>query len=305
MLEYLYVCRHGFRTNWTNSGMMKGPTGVIRDFPLTVYGHTQAAELGAFLSSPDRTAPHPPPERVISSPFIRCVATSAPTAAALTRAGKNGAIAIDHGVMEYYGTTPANTGLHPRPAPNGAADLDQFYPGMLDEEYGSTLYPSRHGERVRDVFARAELFADTWVGRMDEEGVRSAVVFSHAAIVIALGRVLTGDLSLQVSAACAATSLYRRKPGTLGGAGDWERVYDGRADYLPNGAERDWSWEQVGIETLDDGDTVWDEGDMQPYTPADDLPVGLAPGMDKYLRGRSVVYDPPKEATIRPPVSRL
>lgn len=92
--------------------------------------------------------------------------------------------------MEYYGTTPANTGLHPRPAPNGASDLDQFYPGMLDEEYGSTLYPSRHGERVRDVFARAELFADTWVGRMDEEGVRSAVVFSHAAIVIALGRVV-------------------------------------------------------------------------------------------------------------------
>lgn len=74
----------------------------------------------------------------------------------------------------------------------------------------------------------------------------------------------------------------------------------------------------MGIETLDDGDTVWvsagrgseltprqDEGDMQPYTAADELPVGLAPGMDKYLRGRSVVYDPPKVAQMRPPVSRL
>ncbi|TXT10658.1 hypothetical protein VHUM_02163 [Vanrija humicola] len=272
--------------------MMKGPTGVIRDFPLTVYGHTQAAELGAFLSDGERTAPYPPPERVVSSPFIRCVA------------GGNGAIGIEHGVMEYYGTTPAGTGLHPRPAPNGAADLAAFFPGLLDDEYSSTLYPSRHGERVRDVFARAQLFADTWVGRMDDEGVRSAVLFSHAAVVIALGRALTGDWSLQVSAACAATSLYRRKPGTLGGAGDWERVYDGRADYLPAGAERDWS---VGCGSEGGGEltALQDEGDFQQHSEADELPVGLAPGMDKYLRGRNVVYDPPKEAQRRPPVSRL
>ncbi|KAL1408881.1 C6 zinc cluster transcription factor-like protein [Vanrija albida] len=289
MLEYIYVTRHGFRTNWTNSGLIKGPTGVIRDFPLTVYGHTQAAALGGFLSSPEQLAPHPVPERVVSSPFIRCVHTAAPAAAALGTP-----IGVEHGVMEYYGTTPAGTGLHPRPAANGAADLEAYVPpGALDTGYTSTLYPSRHGERVRDLHARAALWADAFVGRMEAEGVRSVAVVSHAAVVIALGRVLTGDDSLQVSAACAATSLYRRRPGTLGRAGDWERVYDGRADYLPNGAERDWSWEQVGIETLDDGDAVW-------------LPVGLAPGMERFLAGPAVVYDPPKEAAVRrPAVSRL
>jgi transcription factor C subunit 7 len=68
---------------------------------------------------------------------------------------------------------------------------------------------------------------------------------------------LTGNKFLEVLAGCASTSLYKRKtdaPSAGGptanagfasnipcGVGEWDVIYTGRADYLENGLERDWS----------------------------------------------------------------
>lgn len=166
------------------------PTGMDRDYPLAALGHIQAEDLASFLSDPARTAPYPPPERVLSSPFFRCVQTALPTAQALTkRHGRAHAIALDHGVQEWYSTAKEGTGLHPRPG--GAESLAPHFPeGSIDPEYTSTVYASRRGETLRGLHERIGLFLDTWVARMDEAGVRSVVIFGHAATVIAIGRLV-------------------------------------------------------------------------------------------------------------------
>lgn len=61
---------------------------------------------------------------------------------------------------------------------------------------------------------------------------------------------LTGNKALDVSAGCATTSLYRRKirdstSPEFCGVGEWEPTYLGRADYMPGGVERDWSFRDV------------------------------------------------------------
>lgn len=98
---------------------------------------------------------------------------------------------------------------------------------------------------------------------------------------------LTGDKSLNVAAGCASCSLYRRKgvpapsedtgltasrsTSSLNaasslldlassgdkdkscGVGEWTAVWLGRADYLTNGLERDWSFRDV---ELHDGEVI-------------------------------------------------
>ncbi|BEI89553.1 uncharacterized protein CcaverHIS019_0209150 [Cutaneotrichosporon cavernicola] len=283
MLEYIYICRHGFRlsdgSNWT-SQHHHAPTGMDRDYPLAALGLNQAEDLGRFLSDPERTAPYPPPERVFSSPFYRCVQTALPTAQALTRRhDKIHPISLDHGVQEWYSTTREGTGLHPRPG--GPDSMAPHFPeGMIDMDYTSTVYASRRGETLRGLHSRIGLFLDAWIARMDEAGVRSAVIFGHAATVIAMGRLLTGDMEREVTAGCAVTSLYRRA-GPLGGCGQWEGVYDGRADYMPGGVERDWAFSNI---ELANGEVLEEPGDGRYHPPEDELPVGLAPGMERYLR---------------------
>lgn len=279
-------------SSWTNTEASQSPTGVRLDHPLTAYGHAQAGHLSLFLADPSATSPYPIPERVVASPFYRCVATAAPTARALALP-----IAVDHGVMEWYPPARPGTGLHPRPAPGGAQDVTRFFPDAeFDEAYSSTSYPSRLGETMPDLFNRIDTFVDAWIGRMDAEGVRCAVIFAHAATVIALGRALTGQRRRDFCAGCATTNLYRRRGDGRGES--WDCVYDGKADYMPGGVERDWDVSteqkynrkrmvnllvQFGQVELPNGEVVPDEGDYEPYTDASLLPVSLADGMERFL----------------------
>lgn len=279
------------------------PTGMRLDHPLSVHGVQQAAHLGAFLSDPARTAPYPVPERVFSSPFYRCLQTAQPTAALLAeRANEPRRIALDHGVMEWYPPAKKGTGLHPRPS--GPATLEKFFPEALDLDYLPSVYPDRKGEKMQALFDRIDLFVDVFTARMDATPVRTVVIFEHAATVIALGQALTGDRKAEACAGCACTSLYRRRtdkgPGG-GSVGAWEQLWNGRADYMPGGVERDWAVSGGGTTTvrvvwwctdallqfhqvaLAGGEVVEDEGDLLEHSPEDELPVGLVKGMDKYL----------------------
>lgn len=90
-----------------------------------------------------------------------------------------------------YSPVNADSGLHPRPG--NPPDLAPFFPGMINLDYTSTVYAPRNGELLREIQDRADLFAEAWPARIEAEmpDVRSVVVFSHAATVIALGRAVS------------------------------------------------------------------------------------------------------------------
>ena len=74
--------------------MVKTPTGIPTDPPLTSKGVAQSKELAAYLCNIQ-----PPIERVYSSPFYRCLQTLKPTTDRLFREGTaKGKIRIDRGV---------------------------------------------------------------------------------------------------------------------------------------------------------------------------------------------------------------
>ncbi|WVQ97675.1 hypothetical protein IAU59_004789 [Kwoniella sp. CBS 9459] len=308
MLEHIYVCRHGFRSNWIDPSIKTGPTRMNRDPPLAAYGVEQAKLLASFLADLSNTSPYPTPELVFSSPFYRCIQTALPTLQALglhesptgttettggvaagssSRAG----IKLEHGVQEWFSPVKEGTGLHPRPG--SSKTLKQhFPPNSLDETYESTVYASRSGETIHGLHDRADLFVEAFVGKIEElyPDVRSVVIFSHAAAVIALGRALTGDRSLNVIAGTTTTSLYKRKrPSSLsdsadasaGGVGEWDILWNGRADYLPKGVERDWSFRDAVIK--DDGEVISDNGDGKKAGESR-YPEGLVEGGERWLR---------------------
>jgi transcription factor C subunit 7 len=74
--------------------MVKTPTGIPTDPPLTSKGVEQSKELAKYLCSIE-----PPIERIYSSPFYRCLQTLKPTTDKLFGEGKaKRRIRIDRGV---------------------------------------------------------------------------------------------------------------------------------------------------------------------------------------------------------------
>jgi transcription factor C subunit 7 len=74
--------------------MVKTPTGIPTDPPLTSKGVQQSKELAEYLCNIE-----PPIERIYSSPFYRCLQTLKPTTDKLFREGKaKGKIRIDRGI---------------------------------------------------------------------------------------------------------------------------------------------------------------------------------------------------------------
>ncbi|KAK3692940.1 histidine phosphatase superfamily [Podospora appendiculata] len=222
-LEVIYVTRHGFRSNWlvdhTNgnySAMLRSPTGIAADPALTAHGVEQARELGDRLLAAD-----PPIERVYSSPYYRCLQTVEPfvrkRAASLleTTAGiattSSTAVRLENGIGEWYGAAPFE---HPVPASHDK--LASLFPAMLDREYKAAVVPPRTGEGIDELHDRVSATMEALVAECDRDGVRAVLLCSHAAVIIALGRVLTGDMpdSIDVEDFRAFTcglSVYRRR----------------------------------------------------------------------------------------------
>lgn len=171
---------------------MPSPTGIAADPPLTAHGIQQADELAAHLATVT-----PAVEAVYSSPYYRCLQTIAPfvrrqaaSAAAGTlppRAADTVRIRGEHGVCEWFGAAPFT---HPQPA--DAAELHGLFPAY-DVDFASPVKPHVRGETYAQLVARVREAMRALIRRCDEEGRRSVVVCSHAAVIIVLGRVLTGQ----------------------------------------------------------------------------------------------------------------
>ncbi|KAI0191185.1 histidine phosphatase superfamily [Xylaria flabelliformis] len=223
-LEVIYVVRHGFRSSWsvdhvtgTYTPYLRSPTGLPTDPALTSHGIEQADELAGHLSGL-----HPPIDQVYSSPYYRCLQTISPFVsrenAALRRSSSDDdnvtrprqSIRVDSGLSEWYGRAPFE---HPTSAP--LDDLSTLF-ADLDANYVSSPAPSRRGESIPQLYERVASCIQAIIARCDQEGKRTVLISTHAAVVIALGRVLTGKVPEDVSvedfkAFTCGLSMYRRQ----------------------------------------------------------------------------------------------
>lgn len=207
-----------FRSNWlvdasgNYSSYLKSPTGIATDPALTSHGVEQAHELAAHLMTL-----YPPVERVYSSPYYRCLQTIEPFVSLWAQSATPDAasklkpsIQGEAGLSEWYGSASFE---HPTSA--SADKLAELFPAF-DKSYASAVVPSRNGESIAQLHDRVALTMEALVKRCDEAGVRAVLLCSHAATVIALGRVLTGNMPENVEtedfrAFTCGLSVFRRR----------------------------------------------------------------------------------------------
>ncbi|KAK1751721.1 histidine phosphatase superfamily [Echria macrotheca] len=216
-LETIYVTRHGFRSNWlvdpssgSYSATIKSPTGRPADPALTAHGVQQARELGHHLLTID-----PPIERVYSSLYYRCLQTVEPFVRGRLTDGLK--IRGETGIGEWYGAAKFE---HPVPA--APDELDSHFPALLDLTYRPAVVPTRMGEGVDELHNRVAATMEALIAECDRDGVKTVLLCSHAAVVIALGRVLTGNMpdNIEVEDFGAFTcglSRYRRRKAACHG----------------------------------------------------------------------------------------
>ncbi|KAI5926590.1 histidine phosphatase superfamily [Camillea tinctor] len=224
-LEFIYVTRHGFRSPWgvdpatgNYTAFVRSPTGLPTDPPLTSHGVEQASELAQHLLKLD-----PPIEQVYSSPYYRCLQTIQPfvslrrsSTQVYDQSSPPGSeqdsfrIRCEKGLSEWYGLAHFT---HPTAAP--LDELQTFFP-EVDANYVSGLAPPRNGELIPELYERVAACIQAIIERSDREGKKAILVCSHAAVIIALGRVLTGRVPKDATvedfgAFTCGLSIYRRQ----------------------------------------------------------------------------------------------
>ncbi|KAH7089260.1 phosphoglycerate mutase family protein [Paraphoma chrysanthemicola] len=247
MIEVIYIVRHAFRANWSvdpqtgiyTSSMVKTPTGIPTDPPLTSKGVEQSKELAEYLCNSD-----PPIERIYSSPFYRCLQTLKPTTDRLFREGNaKGKIRIDRGIGEFFGRASWE-----HPTPPDLQTLTSHF-DYLDDEYVAVHVPASKGEMIVELHERVRNALDHIVTTLDNdpEQPKTVLICSHAATIIAAGRVLTGQMpddpdedDFQCFTAGLSKFVRRKKDHAKGVAGNWDCELNSETSYLSGGAERGW-----------------------------------------------------------------
>ncbi|KAI0118903.1 RNA polymerase III transcription initiation factor complex component [Nemania sp. FL0031] len=225
-LEVIYVVRHGFRSSWsvdhvtgTYTSTLRSPTGLPTDPALTSHGVEQADELARHLMGLN-----PPIDLVYSSPYYRCLQTISPFISRRnSRQSKASAspskddvspsrlsIRVESGLSEWYGRAHFE---HPTSAP--LSELCVLF-ADLDADHVSLPTPRRRGESIPQLYERTASCIQTIIDQCDQEGKRAVVISTHAAVVIALGRVLTANVPEDASvedfgAFTCGLSVYRRQ----------------------------------------------------------------------------------------------
>ena len=125
----------------------------------------------------------------------------------------------EHGIQEWFGSAPFD---HPRPATTDV--LKSLFPA-IDEEYVSAVTPSPRGETLAELQHRVAVALRAIIARCDADGTRAVLLCSHAAVVIVLGRILTGQMPETIDtedfrAFTCGLSVYRRESRGEGEKGD-------------------------------------------------------------------------------------
>ncbi|EXL85995.1 hypothetical protein FOPG_02243 [Fusarium oxysporum f. sp. conglutinans race 2 54008] len=244
-LEVIYVTRHGFRSGWSvdpltgvYTGFIRSPTGIPADPALTSHGVSQSKEMGKHLMTLD-----PPIDAVYSSPYYRCLQTITPFIELKQQQLKD---------------QPGIRG-------SAAATIRPEHGIAFDENYASAITPSRKGETINDLYGRVAAAVRAIIERCDAEGHRAVVLCTHAAVVITLGRILTGRIPKAVEEedfhafTCGLSTYRRRGPGLkrtpmlgpnkshpptsdLSPVGEWQCEIDSDCGFLTSGEERGWKF---------------------------------------------------------------
>ncbi|KAH7329169.1 histidine phosphatase superfamily [Stachybotrys elegans] len=259
-LEKIFVTRHGFRSNWTvdpatgiYAASIPSPTGIPADPALTSHGVQQSKELARHLMDLD-----PPIDLVYSSPYYRCLQTISPYVELRKQRRAEGVqppldttIRPEFGLCEWFGSAPFD---HPQPA--SPHILKAMFPAY-DEDYVSGVVPSSKGETLVQLYERVARGLRAIIDRCDAENKRSVVLCSHAAVIIAIGRILTGQVpespdTEDFRAFTCGLSLYTRDPAEHGASvdkpanylfpaiGRWNCELNGDCSFLSSGEERGW-----------------------------------------------------------------
>ncbi|KAF1841226.1 phosphoglycerate mutase family protein [Cucurbitaria berberidis CBS 394.84] len=247
MIEVIYIVRHAFRANWSvdpqtgtyTASLIKTPTGIPTDPPLTSKGVEQAKELAEHLCKLE-----PPIDRVYSSPFYRCLQTLKPTTDRLFRDGRaDGKIRIDRGIGEFFGRASWE-----HPTPPTVQILSPHF-DYLDDEYVSVHVPASKGEMIVELHDRVRKALDHIITTLDNDSQQPKTVLlcSHAATMIAAGRVLTGQIpedldedDFQCFTAGLSKFVRRTADPEKGAACNWDCILNSDTSYLSGGAERGW-----------------------------------------------------------------
>ncbi|KAI2626580.1 phosphoglycerate mutase-like protein [Hypoxylon sp. NC1633] len=266
-LEVIYVVRHGFRSSWSvdhttgnYTSSIRSPTGLPTDPALVSHGVEQASELATYLSQVD-----PPIEQVYSSPYYRCMQTIQPFVRGrrCLQAQPSGSVSedslfnirVDLGLSEWFGLAHFE---HPSSAP--LKELQDHFP-ELDASYASSPAPSRNGESLSQLHDRAAKAIDLIIKRSDQEGRRVVLVSTHAAVVIALGRILTGEMERDFGAFTCGLSKYRRH----GSSGSTFSIgSDGKtgSEAMASAARGDW---KIGGPRSEDHSEIDPAAHVDPY----------------------------------------
>ncbi|KAK9464367.1 histidine phosphatase superfamily [Lipomyces arxii] len=235
-LSTIYICRHGFRSNWdTSVPPSVPPTGIDGDPTLSKHGQEQAHELCEHLA-----AIKPPINRIYSSPFYRCLQTITELADTLDLE-----IYCENGVGEWYGKTRKT---HPRAAPPTV--LQTFFP-RTKVDYEPIHVPSTSGETIEELHDRAGTVLSQMIKDCSSTPlINTIVICAHAATIIALGRALVGQEGFDVRTGTCSVSKYVAEPDN-NDIGHWTCVENGAAGHLTEGEERHWTFASGNYDFLD------------------------------------------------------
>lgn len=240
------------------------PTGLPTDPALSSYGEKQAVQLGSKIVSLD-----PPIDQIISSPYYRCLQTIKPGVLQMIDGGYKNGVLLESGFEEWYGATGDHR-EQPGPADFEVLRERHFRDMQLHWEDKRIIRPSKFGETIEGLHNRIAYALLRTVDRADREGWKSIIICTHAAAMIAMGRVLTGRMPEDIQEEdfrcyTASMSRYNRrdlssKVGHVeewdeqrqddiphvdwkdgkGIAGGWESILNADCSYLEGSEERGW-----------------------------------------------------------------
>lgn len=230
MFTTLYVARHAHRMNHNH---FPGLSGIPRDPPLTARGEEQTKHLADFFGDmPENEQP----QLIVCSPYTRCIRTALPVA---RRLGVE--VCVEPGLAEWFGPVwPEGTGRHP--SPRTAEHVRQDFPA-ISTRWTPLLYPSPDGETIPGVHERMREMMQRIISRCTEWRIERLLLVSHAATIIALGRMLQTQGTYQdvserdIRAGTASVSKYTRQSDK---EMVWHQEYNGTTSFLPHGEERAW-----------------------------------------------------------------
>ena len=161
---------------------------------------------------------------------------------------------------EWYGVNRIHD-----PVPASPSVLNKIFPSY-SLTYQSICQPSPHGESIQELHERVAYVLTNIVSQIDVEfpSVKSVLLCTHAATLVAIGRVLTGRMPEDLTEpdfkafTCGLWTFQRKQPlsGDFGdsnvnqpqgrwmngrgiGSG-WDCIKNGDCSFLEKGRERGW-----------------------------------------------------------------